>query len=91
MAIELEHKPTLFGEDEATIKRRKRRKSSRQQVATMTMARDESALMSERGEMKAELEYLNTQITQGDLKRTEKENIENDIRSLEVILAQFSD
>jgi MscS family membrane protein len=91
VAIELEHKPTLFGEDEATIKRRKRRKSSRQQVATMTMARDESALMSERGEMKAELEYLNTQITQGDLKRTEKENIENDIRSLEVILAQFSD
>ena len=41
--------------------------------------------------MKKELEYLQTQIIQGDLKRTERENIENDIRSLEVVLAQFSD
>ena len=47
--------------------------------------------MAERDEMKQELEYLQSQITQGDMKRTERENIENDIRSLEVVLAQFSD
>ena len=91
VSVELENKPSPFGDSEHSLERRMRRKSSRQQVATMTMARDESALMAERDEMKKELEYLQTQIIQGDLKRTEKENIENDIRSLEVVLAQFSD
>ncbi|MCP2507739.1 MAG: mechanosensitive ion channel family protein [Candidatus Thalassarchaeaceae archaeon] len=91
VSVELEHKPSPFGDNEQALERRMRRKSSRQQVATMTMARDESALMAERDEMKQELEYLQSQITQGDMKRTERENIENDIRSLEVVLAQFSD
>ncbi len=91
VAVELESKPSPFGDDERAVERRMRRKTSRQQVATMTMARDESALLAERDEMRVELEYLQSQITQGDLKRTERETIENDIRSLEVILAQFSD
>jgi small-conductance mechanosensitive channel len=91
VSVELPEKPSPFGTDEATIKRRSRRKESRQQIASMRMERDESRHMDERVNMRNQLEYLQAQLSQGDLKRIESETIENDIRSLEVILAQFSD
>ena len=41
--------------------------------------------------MKEDLEYLQAQLSQGDLKRVERETIESDIRNLESLLAQFSE
>lgn len=57
----------------------------------MSMERDEARVKDERESMREDLEYLQTQLSQGDLKRIERETIESDIRNLETLLAQFSD
>jgi len=55
------------------------------------MERDEARVKDERESMKEDLEYLQAQLSQGDLKRVERETIESDIRNLESLLAQFSE
>jgi small-conductance mechanosensitive channel len=99
VSVELSEKSTPFGydatgkldNDETAHGRRRRRKASRQHVAAMSMERDEARVKDERESMKEDLEYLQSQLSQGDLKRVEKETIESDIRNLESLLAQFSD
>ena len=99
VSVELSDKTSPFGydasgkldNDETAVGRRRRRKASRQHIATMSMERDEARVKDERESMREDLEYLQTQLSQGDLKRIERETIESDIRNLETLLAQFSD
>jgi hypothetical protein len=99
VSVELSEKMSPFGydasgkldNDESAMGRRSRRKASRQHVATLSMERDEARVKDERESMKEDLEYLQAQLAQGDLKRIERETIEADIRNLESLLAQFSD
>ena len=99
VSVELPEKLSPFGydasgkldNDEKAHGRRQRRKSSRQHIATMNMERDEARVKDERESMKEDLEYLQAQLSQGDLKRVERETIESDIRNLESLLAQFSE
>jgi len=37
------------------------------------------------------LEVLKTRLAEGDVKKSEKEILENDVRALETLLAQFSE
>jgi small-conductance mechanosensitive channel len=90
VAVELPNKPSPFPDGEIG-ERLKRSKSTRQHVSRIKMLRDEAEMEEERDSAKAQLEMLQTRLTEGDLKRAERETIENDIRALESMLAQFSE
>ena len=55
------------------------------------MMRDEAEMEEERDSAREELELLQSRLDEGDLKRAEREIMENDIRALESLLAQFSE
>ena len=45
----------------------------------------------ERDSARTELEMLQSRLAEGDLKKAEREVLENDIRALESLLAQFTE
>ncbi len=55
------------------------------------MLRDEADMKEERETARLELEELQAQLAEGELKRADREDLENDIRALENLLAQFSE
>ena len=69
----------------------RRRKSTRQHVATIKMLRDEAEMEEERDTAREELELLQERLSAGDMRRAEREIVENDVRALESLLAQFSE
>ena len=66
-------------------------KSTRQQVSRIKMLKDEAEMEEERDSARAELEVLKSRLSEGDVKKAEKEILENDVRALETLLAQFSE
>jgi small-conductance mechanosensitive channel len=90
VAVELPTKPSPFPEGEPG-ERMRRMKSTRQHVARIKMLRDEAEMEEERDAARTELEVLQARLEEGDLKKVEKENLENDVRALESLLAQFSE
>mgnify|MGYP003314850827 FL=1 len=69
----------------------KRMKSTRQHVSRIKMLKDEADLEEERDSARTELEVLQARLAEGDLRKVEKETLENDIRALETLLAQFTE
>ena len=69
----------------------RRMKSTRQHVSRIKMVRDEAEMEEERDSARAELEVLQARLEEGDLKRAEREILENDMRALESLLAQFTE
>ena len=55
------------------------------------MLKDEADLEEERDSARTELEVLQARLAEGDLRKVEKETLENDIRALETLLAQFTE
>ena len=90
VAVELQNKPSPFPDGEAG-ERMRRMKATRQHVSRIKMLRDEAEMEEERDSARAELETLQARLSEGDLKKVEREIIENDIRSLESLLAQFAE
>ena len=90
VAVELPSKPSPFPEGDSG-ERLRRMKSTRQHVARIKMLKDEAEMEEERDSARIELETLQTRLSEGDLKKTERENLENDVRALEALLAQFSE
>jgi len=90
VAVELQDKPSPFPDGEAG-ERMRRMKATRQHVSRIKMLRDEAEMEEERDSARTELEALQARLSEGDLKKVERETIENDIRSLETLLAQFSE
>ena len=90
VAVELPKKPSPFPEGERG-ENLKKRKSTRQHVSRIKMLRDEADMNEERDTARQELEELQSQLNDGDLKRAEREILETDIRALENLLAQFSE
>ena len=90
VAVELPEKPSPFPEGDAG-QRMRRMKSTRQHVSRIKMLRDEAEMEEERDSARAELEVLKTRLAEGDVKKSEKEILENDVRALETLLAQFSE
>ena len=90
VAVELQSKPSPFPEGEAG-ERMRRMKSTRQHVSRIKMMRDEAEMEEERDSARAELEVLQARLAEGDLKRAEREILENDIRALESLLSQFTE
>ena len=90
VAVELPVKPSPFPEGDAG-ERMRRMKSTRQHVSRIKMLRDEAEMEEERDSARAELEVLKTRLSEGDVKKAEKEILENDVRALETLLAQFSE
>ena len=90
VAVELQSKPSPFPEGEAG-ERMRRMKSTRQHVSRIKMMRDEAEMEEERDSARAELELLQARLAEGDLKRAEREILENDIRALESLLSQFTE
>jgi len=90
VAVELQNKPSPFPDGEAG-ERMRRMKATRQHVSRIKMLRDEAEMEEERESARIELDALQARLTEGDLKKVERETIENDIRSLETLLAQFSE
>jgi small-conductance mechanosensitive channel len=88
--VELPAKPSPFPEGERGEQLR-RRKSTRQHVARIKMLRDEAEMEEERETAREELELLQERLASGDMKRAEREIVENDVRALESLLAQFSE
>ena len=88
--VELPTKPSPFPDGERGEKLR-RMKATRQHVSRIKMLRDEAEMEEERESAKVELENLQARLAEGDLKRAEKEIIENDVRALESLLAQFAE
>jgi hypothetical protein len=66
-------------------------KSTRQHVSRIKMVRDEAEMEEERDSARTELEALQARLEEGDLKRAEREILENDMRALESLLAQFTE
>ena len=66
-------------------------KSTRQHVSRIKMLRDEAEMEEERDSARTELEMLQSRLAEGDLKKAEREILENDIRALESLLAQFTE
>ena len=66
-------------------------KSTRQHVSRIKMLKDEADLEEERDSARTELEVLQARLAEGDLRKVEKETLENDIRALETLLAQFTE
>ena len=90
VAVELPSKPSPFPEGDAG-ERMRRMKSTRQHVSRIKMLRDEAEMEEERDSARSELEVLQARLEEGDLKRAEREILENDVRALESLLAQFSE
>ena len=90
VGVELKDKPSPFPEGEAG-ERMKRMKSTRQHVSRSKMLKDEADLEEERDSARTELEVLQARLAEGDLRKVEKETLENDIRALETLLAQFTE
>ena len=90
VGVELKNKPSPFPEGEAG-ERMKRMKSTRQHVSRIKMLKDEADLEEERDSARTELEVLQARLAEGDLRKVEKETLENDIRALETLLAQFTE
>lgn len=90
VAVELPSKPSPFPDGDAG-ERMRRMKSTRQHVSRIKMVRDEAEMEEERDSAKIELEALQARLEEGDLKRAERENLENDMRALESLLAQFTE
>ena len=88
--VELPNKPDPFPEGE-TGERMRRMKSTRQHVSRIKMLRDEAEMEEERDSARTELDLLQARLAEGDLKKAEREILENDIRALESLLAQFSE
>ena len=88
--VELPSKPSPFPEGE-TGERMRRMKSTRQHVSRIKMLRDEAEMEEERDSARTELEMLQSRLAEGDLKKAEREILENDIRALESLLAQFTE
>jgi small-conductance mechanosensitive channel len=88
--VELPAKPSPYPEGERGEQLR-RRKSTRQHVARIKMLREEDEMEEERDTARDELETLQERLSAGDMKRAEREIVENDIRALESLLAQFSE
>ena len=88
--VELPTKPSPYPEGERGEQLR-RRKSTRQHVARIKMLRDEAEMEEERETAREELDLLQERLTSGDMKRAEREIVENDVRALESLLAQFSE
>jgi len=90
VAVELPSKPSPFPEGDAG-ERMRRMKSTRQHVSRIKMLRDEAEMEEERDSARSELEVLQARLEEGDLKKAEREILENDVRALESLLAQFSE
>ena len=90
VSVELANKPSPFPDGEAGEKM-KRLKSTRQHVSRIKMLRDEAEMEEERDSAKIQLEMLQSRLEEGDMKRADREIIENDIRTLENMLAQFTE
>jgi len=90
VAVELPNKPSPFPEGDAG-ERMRRMKSTRQHVSRIKMLRDEAEMEEERDSAKLELEVLQARLAEGGLKKAERELMENDLRALETLLAQFSE
>ena len=90
VGVELKNKPSPFPEGEAG-ERMKRMKATRQHVSRIKMLKDEADLEEERESARTELELLQARLAEGDLRKVEKETLENDIRALETLLAQFTE
>ncbi|MBR79584.1 MAG: hypothetical protein CMA88_02220 [Euryarchaeota archaeon] len=88
--VELPDKPSPFPEGQAGDRMR-RMKATRQHVSRIKMLRDEAEMEEERDSARTELELLQARLAEGDLKRAEREILENDIRALENLLAQFTE
>ena len=88
--VELPAKPSPYPEGERGEQLR-RRKSTRQHVARIKMLREEDEMEEERDTAREELETLQERLSAGGMKRAEREIVENDIRALESLLAQFSE
>jgi len=90
VAVELPSKPSPFPEGNAG-ERMRRMKSTRQHVSRIKMLKDEAEMEEERDSARTEMEVLQARLAEGDLKKAEKEILENDVRALETLLAQFSE
>ena len=90
VGVELKNKPSPFPEGEAG-ERMRRMKSTRQHVSRIKMLKNEADLEEERDSARTELEVLQARLAEGDLRKIEKETLENDIRALETLLAQFTE
>ena len=90
VGVELKSKPSPFPEGEAG-ERMRRMKATRQHVSRIKMLKDEADLEEERDSARTELELLQARLAEGDLRKVEKETLENDIRALETLLAQFTE
>jgi len=90
VAVELPNKPSPFPEGDAGDRMR-RMKSTRQHVSRIKMLRDEAEMEEERESARDELEVLQARLAEGDLKKAEREVLENDLRALESLLAQFTE
>ena len=90
IAVELPTKPSPFPEGDAG-ERMRRMKSTRQHVSRIKMLRDEAEMEEERDSARSELDVLQARLAEGDLKKAEREILENDVRALESLLAQFSE
>ena len=69
----------------------RRMKATRQHVSRIKMMRDEAEMEEERDSARLELDLLQARLAEGDLKKAEREIIENDVRALESLLSQFSE
>ena len=90
VGVELKNKPSPFPEGEAG-ERMKRMKATRQHVSRIKMLKDEADMEEERDSARTELEILQSRLAEGDLRKIERETLENDIRALETLLAQFTE
>ena len=90
VAVELPTKPSPFPEGDAG-ERMRRMKSTRQHVSRIKMLRDDAEMEEERDSARAEMEVLQARLAEGDLKKAEREILENDVRALESLLAQFTE
>ena len=90
VAVELPTKPSPFPEGDAG-ERMRRMKSTRQHVSRIKMLRDDAEMEEERDSAKAEMDVLQARLAEGDLKKAEREILENDVRALESLLAQFTE
>jgi len=90
VAVELPNKPSPFPEGDAG-ERMRRMKSTRQHVSRIKMLRDEAEMEEERDSARTELEVLKARLEEGDIKKAERDILENDVRALETLLAQFSE
>ena len=90
VAVELPSKPSPFPEGDAG-ERMRRMKMTRQHVSRIKMLRDDAETEEERDSARTEMEVLQARLAEGDLKKAEREILENDVRALESLLAQFTE